>query len=163
MELHKIVELQYLHTKKVRDYKLARSSSWSLRLKLRQPSIFLKLLGIVSHSRAACYLHDLISYFVKFTLDNLKQHHHVNYGQNYVPSITRKYLQVRLHSQLLQTLYLTFLQVFDLLMCYIHYYQLVSHMQRFCPDKRSGVPPRSVFRVFLLSDCYKNAKTRHSN
>ena len=41
--------------------------------------MFLKLLGIVFHNRAAWYLHDLIPYLVKLTLGNLKLHHHVNY------------------------------------------------------------------------------------
>ena len=31
-----------------------------------------KLLGMVFHSRAAWYLHDLIPYFAEFTLGNLK-------------------------------------------------------------------------------------------
>ena len=34
--------------------------------------MFLKLLGIVFHSRAAWYLHDLIPYFVELTLGNFK-------------------------------------------------------------------------------------------
>ena len=34
--------------------------------------MFLKLLGIVFHSRAAWYLHDLTPYFVELTLGNFK-------------------------------------------------------------------------------------------
>ena len=83
--------------------------------------MFFKLLGIVFRSRAAWYLHDLIPYFDELTLGNFKIASPPKLELELRAVNNSEMLEVSFPSQLLETLYSTFLQVFGLLMCYIHF------------------------------------------
>ena len=78
--------------------------------------MFLKLLGIVFHSRAAWYLHDLTPYFVEFTLGNFR-----------IASPRKLSLELRAvnNSEMLEGTFQNkkhcSQQVFGLLMCHIHF------------------------------------------